>query len=319
VIARRLLPGVALLALLAAPARAETLVMVSPPPELDAAVRASLAPWRVKIIVVELASGTPAELALSQGAGFVVWRDQDQLVLWDARASSGERRGIPPALDDAGAAALALSIKTWMHLGAPPPPDDVVAPPIDEVPPTDGGAIRVTLPAPARPRPRLRLEAATGARANAGARGRTALRVAIGAAARTGPLELAGTVELGPTVPAGDATVDGTLGTTTVTAHARWILPVWEALTLAPCAGLVVVHNSFSGTDSMDRAFTATGLRPGVDVGAILDWRWRRLLVSAEVGVSAVPSQGLQDRNIRLDTSTHIEPRGLIRLGIVLW
>src|SRR5688500_5005586 len=94
--------------------------MVSPPPELDAAVRTSLAPWRVKIIVVDLASGTPAELALAQGAGFVVWADDGELVLWDAGAGTGERRDIPETLDDANAAALALSIKTWMHLGAPP-------------------------------------------------------------------------------------------------------------------------------------------------------------------------------------------------------
>ncbi len=322
-LAHRFLTGVALLAVVAAGsgASAETLVLVSPPPELAAAVRASLAPWRVKIIVVELAAGTPAELALGQGAGFVVWRDDDQLVLWDAGTGTGARRDVPPDLDDAGAAALALSIKTWMHLGSPPVPPAIDVPPeavIDGQPPERAAVGTVVAPTPLAP-PRLRLEAASGARANAGDQGRTGFRATVGIVARTGPIDVAVTAELGPALPAGDAAATGDLGTIAVAAHGRWPVPVSAAVVVAPTVGLVVLRSSFRGLDGMDRSFAASGSGLGVDAAGVVEWRRGWLVVAVEVGATVVPlSQELQDRNIKLVTDAHIEPRGLLRIGWVL-
>jgi hypothetical protein len=297
------------MAVIAGPANAETLVMVSPPPRLDAAVRTSLAPWRVKIIVVEMASGTPADLALAQGAGFVVWADDGELVLWDADAGAGERRDIPVELDDANAAALALSIKTWMHLGVPP--GDAVD--VDSVEPA---------PTPSEspiPPPRVRAEAATGVRGNMAADGGASLRAAFGAVARTGPIEIALDFELGSAADASSGAVFGEMSIVEVSVHARWPLPVARSLTLSPTAGVVFGRSSFSGRDDRDRPYDAAGTSAGVDAGAMLAWRWSRLVVAGELGATYVlVSQELQDRDMRLATPAHIEPRGLVRVGLVL-
>ncbi|HUQ04932.1 MAG TPA: hypothetical protein VM261_20660 [Kofleriaceae bacterium] len=324
---RRLLPIVALaIACSTATASAETLVMVSPPPELDAAVRTSLAPWRVQIIVVQLASGSPAELALAQGAGFVVWADDDELVLWDAGAGVGERRDIPAEMDDANAAALALSIKTWMHLGAPPVDStgregdgDVIEPP-----PGGSGDIHDVVPVPAPPLepPLLRAEAATGLRGNMTDAGRTSTRVMLSAVGRLGPVDLALGFELGSASAAGDDVATGELSMMELSVHARWPVPLGPALTLSPAAGLALVRSSFSGVDNMDRALSASDSAPALDAAAIVEWRPRwfdRLVIGAEVGASYVlVSQRFEDRNMRLATPAHIEPRGLVRVGLVL-
>lgn len=329
---RRLLPAVALVlacatAFASRRAGAETLVLVSPPPELDAAVRTSLAPWRVKIIVVDLASGTPAELALAQGAGFVVWADDGELVLWDAGAGVGERRDIPPELDDANAAALALSIKTWMHLGAPPT-DSTGGPEVAE--PRDGELRDVVPieppplvePAPPLPPPRLRVEAASGARGNMTDNGRASLRATVGVVARTGPLDLALGFELGPASDAGDGVANGDLTTIEIAAHARWPFPLTRSLTVAPAAGVLLVRSTFSGVDDMSRTFEASDMAPALDAAGLIEWRparFGRLIVSGEVGASYVlVSQDLKDRNMQLVTPAHIEPRGLVRVGFVL-
>lgn len=288
--------------------------MVSPPPTLDAAVRTSLAPWRVKIIVVDLASGTPAELALAQGAGFVVWADDGELVLWDAGAGTGERRDIPVELDDANAAALALSIKTWMHLGAPPPPLDEgrVEGPAPEEPP-------LVAPAPPLPAPRFRIEAAAGTRGNLDDDGNASLRASFAAIARTGPIDLVLGVEAGPTRTGGDDVATGDLSTFVVSGHARWGVPLTRSLAIAPMAGLVVARTTFSGTDDMARTFDASATAPGLDAGGLVEWRRGRLVVAAELAATYVlVSQELQDRNMRLVTPAHIEPRGLVRVGLVL-
>lgn len=328
-VTRPLLPGAVLLVALTLTrvSAAETLVMVSPAPELDAAVRASLAPWRVTIIVVDLAAGTPAELALSQGAGYVVWSDQGELVLWDARAATGERRGIPAPLDDATAAALALSIKSWMRLGPPPVPDapvpdGPVTELVAETPAPATGRERVD-GAPAPPAvspPRLRLEAGSGARANAAASGRTALRLAVAAAGRVGPVDVVAGVELGPSHPGGDLMTNGELATLAVTAHARWPFALVPAVTAGPAIGAVLVHTTYRGLDQIARPFAATGFMPGLDVAGVVEWRRGPLVVGAEVGATAIPwGQSLKDRNIRLDTRAHIEPHGLARVGVILW
>jgi hypothetical protein len=270
----------------------------------------------VKIIVIEMASGTPAELALSLGAGFVVWRDDDELVLWDASAGNGERRDVPTELDDAGAAALALSIKTWMHLGAPPAEDPTVTGELEvgAPPGPTPAAPRVSLPPP-----RLQVEAATGARANLGDDGRTDLRVAVSAGARVGPVDVSLGLELGPAHPTGDDMASGDLSTVSVGAHVRWGVALTPSITIAPRFGLTLQRSAFTGVDAMDRALSATATSPGLDGAGLVQWRRGWLLVSAEVGAVVVPvSQELQDRNLRRVTPAHIEPAGLVRLGLVL-
>jgi hypothetical protein len=333
VFARRLLLSVVALAALFAQARGETLVMVSPPAELDSAVRASLAPWRVKIIVVDMASGTPAELALTQGAGFVVWRDDDELVLWNAGGGIGERRGIPPELDDASAAALALSIKTWMNLGAPPPPE----PPIDggdigdtvepmehtggEPPGPTGEPGRIDgLPGPRAPLPppRLRVDAATGVRSNAGDHGRTDMRLGVAAAARVWRIDAGFAFELGPSHPAQGIGGAGDLSMMAFGVSARYPLVLAPSLVAAPGVGVVMERSQFRGVDTMSRAFSDAGMNVGFDAGGVIEWRRGPFLLGLEIGGTVLPSGDLQDRNVKLHTPAHLQARGLARLGLVL-
>ncbi len=329
-LARRLLLSVVAIAAWFAPAAGETLVMVSPPAELDSAVRASLAPWRVKIIVIDMASGTPAELALTQGAGFVVWRDQDELVLWNAGGGVGERRGIPPDLDDASAAALALSIKTWMNLGAPPPPEaagdsitdaggtsDAVEP---VGPEGTGGPHADVLPAPRvpPPLPRLRVDAATGVRSNTGDHGRTDMRLGLAAAARVWRLDAVLAVELGPSHAARPENGSGDMSMIAFGLHARYPLVLTPSLVAAPGLGVVMEHTTFNGLDEMSRAVTDSDLSVGFDAGGVIEWRRGPLVVGLELGGTVVPSAKLQDGNVKLRTPTHLQARGLARLGVVL-
>lgn len=325
-LARRLLLSVVALAALCANAAGETLVMVSPPAELDAAVRASLAPWRVKIIVIDVASGTPAELALTQRAGFVVWRDRDQLVLWNAGGGSGERRGIPADLDDASAAALALSIKTWMNLGAPPPPDPLTvedggpSEPIEPSGPPPSGVIDVLRPPPrvAPPLPRLRVDAATGMRSNTGGHGRTDARLGLTAAARVWQLDAVLAAELGSSH---QATADNGAGDMSMVAfglHARYPLVLTPSLVAAPGIGFVMERTSFEGADSMDRTFSDAAMIYGFDASGVIEWRRGPFVVGLEVGGTAVSSADLTDRNVKLHTPAHLQARGLARLGLVL-
>lgn len=335
----RLLPSVAvivgLLGATAHAAPAETLVLVSPPAELDEAVRTSLAPWRVKILVIDIASGSPAELALTTGAGYVVWRDENELVLWDAGGGTGERREIPPALDDAGAAALALSIKTWMNLGAPPPPGDPVGvaamvmdeppPPVEPPlpPPSDVPSLRAVIPPPAPPAPppppRFRIDAASGIRANTGGHGRTELRVAIAGAARLGRFDAVLACELGPSHPASAEQGFGELSTLVFSAHARYPLHLSPSVVVAPGLGLVVQRGAFSGVDTMSRAFSSSAFSTGIDAAGLVEWRRGRFLAGLELGATGLPTGAeFKDRGVRMDTPAHIETRGLARIGFVL-
>lgn len=94
-------------------------------PELQRAVRAALAPWRLEVVIETEQRPTDATHAQAIGdaqtARFVVWREGTDLVVFDRERGEAEHRGAPSgALDPASAAAAALTVKTLMRL--PPPP-----------------------------------------------------------------------------------------------------------------------------------------------------------------------------------------------------
>jgi hypothetical protein len=115
---------------LAAPRARQRVVLADPDPELRHAIEQALAPWHLEVVID---GSAPADAAIAEQradadtARFVVWRDDDQLVVYDRELGSTERRAsrtgmlAPPA-----AAAAALTIKTMMRL--PPPPDEPSAP-----------------------------------------------------------------------------------------------------------------------------------------------------------------------------------------------
>jgi len=185
-------------------------------------------------------------------------------------------------------------------------------------PPPDGPPAVVTKVIPPPP-PRLRVSAATGVRQNAGDHGRTDVRAAFGAGARLGPVDAVLSFELGADHPATAVNGSGDYATTVVAVHGYWPVPLGTALRVGPGVGLVFERVSFAGVDTMDRAAAATGLGVGLDGRLTAEWRRGRLLIGAELGATfLLNSTQLQDRNVKLDTPTHIEPLALVRIGLVL-
>jgi hypothetical protein len=156
----------------------DRVLLADPDPELLHAVESSLAPWHLTVVIdsaVPRDDATAHARADVTGARFVVWREDDQLVVFDRdRAASERRPARKGAFDPVTAAAAALTVKTMMRL-PPPPPDDggsIVAPPPPPPPHVD---------APAGG-PELRFEAGVAARlapgdGGASARGELAVMV----------------------------------------------------------------------------------------------------------------------------------------------
>jgi hypothetical protein len=106
-------------------------VLADPDPELRHAMEQVLAPWQLEVVIEVL---PPADTAMAgqradaDTARFVVWRDGEQLVVYDRELEFAERRDSRSGmLDPPTAAAAALTIKTMMRL--PPPPPEVKPPP----------------------------------------------------------------------------------------------------------------------------------------------------------------------------------------------
>lgn len=122
------------------------MVLADPDPELRHAMEQTLAPWHLEVVIE---GSPPANAAMAREradadtARFVVWRDGNQLVVYDRELGSIEQRGSRSGvLDPPAAAAAALTIKTMMRL--PPPPPVEANPPAPAVGATDAGlALRI--------------------------------------------------------------------------------------------------------------------------------------------------------------------------------
>jgi hypothetical protein len=114
----------------ASPVASRRVVLADADPELHHAVEQVLAPWHLDVVIE---GPPPTDTAMAEQradadtARFVVWRDGEQLVVYDRELGSTERRDSRSGVLDAPtAAAAALTIKTMMRL--PPPPPEVPAP-----------------------------------------------------------------------------------------------------------------------------------------------------------------------------------------------
>lgn len=168
-------------------------VLLAPPEPLERAVRAALLPWGMRIASVVRDAPTPTlpAAALSAGAlareldaSALVWlsSNPDGAALWIYDASNGTifARPIPDTpLDRALAAALALSVKTWLR--ASDQNGELTAPAV-ETP---------VVPAPAAPVARAVPRLAVNPTSDAPAARRDAARwqIAIHVAARRGAFE----------------------------------------------------------------------------------------------------------------------------------
>lgn len=290
-------------------AHAETLVLVEVPARLEAALRTSLAPWGVEIVVVTPAPEPydPDALVAAHDASFVVWRRGAELALYDAAAASEERRPLPHDLDDAEAAAAALSIKTWMGLGAPPGGVPVCG--LHDCPPA------------APPARRWLVEAMLGARGNVADTGSVGLRYGLGAGAREGRFEAGLRLELGGDL---DGTAFRATGDWSELAAGGWVRAAFRvapAITVLPGLGVGLVHTSFhaprtaAGVRAEDGA--ATGFALDASVGA--RWQHGRVAAGAWAGMSVVPGdQVLTSRNLEAVVDAHVEPTFLATVSVGL-
>lgn len=117
-----------------APSASRRVVLADPDPELRHAMEQVLAPWHLEV-VIEAAPPTDTAMAQQRAdadtARFVVWRDGEQLVVYDRELGFVERRDSRSGmLDPPTAAAAALTIKTMMRLPPPPEPEPEPAPAI---------------------------------------------------------------------------------------------------------------------------------------------------------------------------------------------
>ena len=116
---------------IAAPIARQRVVLADLDPELRDAMARVLAPWHLEIVIEgppPVDTAMARERADADTARFVVWRDGEQLVVYDRELGSTERRDSRSGvLDPPTAAAAALTIKTMMRL--PPPPAEPSSPP----------------------------------------------------------------------------------------------------------------------------------------------------------------------------------------------
>jgi hypothetical protein len=262
-------------------------VLLGPPGELEAAVRAALAPWRVAIIVEPPAIpgdvGAAAAIADQHQANAVAWVDRGSLVVFERSEPDLVRRPAEP-LDEATAASLALTLKTLLRLPPEPPPP----PPEPEPAPVAPPPTPMATPAPPRPRP-WRLTAVVGARLRSA--GTLEPRLAVRGERALGPIAAALSLAVGTGVDVDSADYSGTW--TDSAAAAALVVPFaigdWR---LAPGAGLsvhrTVIDGAFQGNGG-DGEATRTETNLGVDGELELARGWGLLSAGVRLGASFVP------------------------------
>ena len=244
-------------------------VLADPDPELLRAVKSTLAPWKLEVIVDPSPPSDEADArarADARHARFVVWRQRGSLVVLDRERDEAEERDTAEGpLDAVGAASAALTVKTLMRL-PPPPPDE----PITDEPITDEPDERRRL--------ELRGQAAIATRVALGSTAEVSGRFLPAVLVRPLPqLEwrLGLAADVGSTVTIQRASFKGTWSDWAVIALTSWTLhrAAWE---IEPQLGAGVARSSFDGAEmSAGRHEVATLvlLRGGVTVRRRLG-RW---------------------------------------------
>lgn len=267
-------PGIAR----AAPSPRQRVVLADPDPELRHAMEQALAPWHLEVVIE---GPPPADASLAQEradadtARFVVWRDGEQLVVYDRELETIERRDSRSGvLDPPTAAAAALTIKTMMRLPPPPPPlpDETPAP----APP----------PADAEPGIELRLQAGAATRIMSG--GDAARSMRLGGAVAIRPWPRAGwrfgiTGDIGTATDVERASFKGTWSDWAAFGFVSWTYAhgVWE---LEPHAGFGIRGSSLDGTE-MNTPRTEAELFATLRGGLWARWRYARWSLGATLTV----------------------------------
>ncbi|TMQ16741.1 MAG: hypothetical protein E6J90_11045 [Deltaproteobacteria bacterium] len=247
----------------AAPLARQRVVLADPDPELRHAMEQALAPWHLEVVIEgppPADEGMAQERADADTARFVVWRDGEQLVVYDRELGSIERRDSRSGvLDPPTAAAAALTIKTMMRL-PPPPPETPPPPPPDE------------------PGIEVRVQAGVATRISRGIDTEVSMR--LGGAVAIRPWPRAGW-RFGIGGDAGTATsIDragfkGTWSEWAALGIVSWTYArgAWE---IEPHAGFGVRHSSLDGLEMTAMRSEAATLTTG-RAGVAARWRYARL------------------------------------------
>jgi hypothetical protein len=314
---------------------AHDVVLLDPPQQLERAVRAALLPWgmRIQRAVREAPAPTlpgtalhAAVLARELDTKTLVWlsSNADGAALWvyDASKNTIMARPIPDApLDRALAAALALSVKTWLR--SPEQDLEAVAPAVEApvarapvaapapiAPPPAGGASRDAAP---RPSEAARWQIVVHAAARRGAFDQTVFESRYGLEVRMspGPRALdtrwiwAARIETGGAQGVANAAFQGTYSELRAGASLGVAHRLAEPLSLAFHVGPTVHRGSVWGTLLSDRSAAerdgwgvAAQLRPEVELalGPI------GILVQPTLGVSIWGERYEADRQVLLET-----------------
>ena len=229
----------------------DRVLLADPDPALLHAVESSLSPWKLAFIVeydIPADDTSARARADATGARFVVWRERDQLVVFDRGRGVSERRPARAGSFDAvTAAAAALTVKTMMRL--PPPPADVVV---------------STSPAPSSGRRvEVRIEAAAAARLATGSDTGVSGRGLIAAMVRPSAdhaWRVGARGDLGTSTSIDRSGFKGTWSDWALLVAASWTYErgAWE---IEPWLGLGVSRGSLDGTEkSAARSERATSL-----------------------------------------------------------
>jgi hypothetical protein len=261
-------------AALGAPPAQRRVVLADPDPELRHAMEQALAPYHLQVVIegpAPIDAAIAAQRADADTARFVVWRDSDQLVVYDRELDSTERRNSQAGmLDPPTAAAAALTIKTMMRL--PPPPPEEPAP-----------------PAVAAPGVELRLQAQIASRIVSG--DETTVSARFGGAVAIRPWPGAGwrfgvAADTGSSTSVDRASFKGTWGEWAALGIASWTFAhgAWE---LEPHVGFGVRRSTLDGTEmSTPRSEAATLATARAGVCARL--RYARFSVGATLAADDV-------------------------------
>ena len=310
--------ALALLVIVAGEARAgvpDRVLLADSDPQLVRAVRTSLSPWSIPIIValaapVDVASARTQ--ASASAATFVVWRASGELVIFDATRDSVERRpSTMGPMDPVGATSVALTLKTIMRL-----PAEVPAGPV----PTAGAVAverAIEVPRIAAGGPRVRLDGGVAVRLAPGSDGGASTRGTVGATVRPwatlgigfgvrGDFGSAWSVESGG--------FSGRWHDWSAVAAASWTFDrgVFE---IEPWIGAGVARGTLSGTE---RGATRVEHQTGLELTAGCAWtaKLRMLRLGAALDLGASPSA----RTYRAADGTQVfaTPGFALQLGLVV-
>jgi hypothetical protein len=289
--------------LVAAPARAgeRLVVVIDVDPRVSSALVVALSPWSLTVVRapgpspssdLDASSSRASAIAAEQHAGAVVWiaapralGEQPALWVYDAQTKQVAVRplSVSEPFDDAGAASVALSVKTILRASPltteetppePEPPGSIAGPspmPVDRPPATVPG------PQPPASARAWRFETVVGVRAPTGASAAVEPRAALGGS--FWPSGFGGHAGLGFDVQAGPGVSVGTPNSfqgelreasMELTARARVLPRRWLAVE-AEC-GPAVFLASLDGQAVLTGAHVHTlRLDPAMNLGAIAD------------------------------------------------